>query len=185
MDIEHFLSHGYVFTAPIICSFATTQTILIVCCTGKIGIWVIDVIPLLNRLGNFFLPEKRYAKKLVRGEVAIHNRNMENALNSPSWNWCKHLRRSGAGKEMDELELAYDIGCVLCAATETTSNTLQSFIVAAVLHPDIMAKARKELDDVVGPHRLPAFEDKNNLPYIQAMVYEVFRWLPTTVSVPS
>jgi cytochrome P450 len=85
---------------------------------------------------------------------------------------------------MDKVELAYDVGCVLCAATETTSNTLQSFIVAAVLHPDIMAKARAELDQVVGHNRLPDFEDRATLPYIQAMVYEIFRWLPTTVSPP-
>lgn len=84
---------------------------------------------------------------------------------------------------MDRVELAYDIGCILCAAAETTSNTLQFFIVAAVLHPEVMRKARGEIDRVVGHERLPTFEDKVNLPYIEAVVFEVFRWLPTTVSI--
>lgn len=83
---------------------------------------------------------------------------------------------------MDRVHLAYDIGCVLCAASETTSNTLQFFILAAVLHPDVMAKAREEVDAAVGAERLPEFEDKDKLPYIQAIVHEVMRWLPTTVS---
>lgn len=33
-----------------------------------------------------------------------------------------------------------------------------------------------ELDEVVGTNRLPAFEDRDSLPYINALVKEVFRW---------
>jgi cytochrome P450 len=35
-----------------------------------------------------------------------------------------------------------------------------------------------ELDEVVGPSRLPTWEDEQNLPYIRALIKEVHRWAP-------
>ena len=47
------------------------------------------------------------------------------------------------------------------------------------LYPDAMRKAQAELDVVVGRDRLPTFEDKDNLPYIRAIIKETLRWRPT------
>ena len=44
------------------------------------------------------------------------------------------------------------------------------------LNPEVMAKAQKEIDAVVGRERLPGFADRENLPYINALVKEVFQW---------
>lgn len=33
-----------------------------------------------------------------------------------------------------------------------------------------------EIDSVVGPSRLPSFEDRGKLPYIEAVAKEIFRW---------
>lgn len=46
------------------------------------------------------------------------------------------------------------------------------------LHPEVMRKAQAELDAVVGRDRVPTFGDKDNLPYVQAIVKEVMRWRP-------
>ena len=43
------------------------------------------------------------------------------------------------------------------------------------LHPEVQLKAREELDRVVGLDRLPSFEDEPDLPYITAVLKEVFR----------
>ncbi|KAF8490208.1 cytochrome P450 [Gautieria morchelliformis] len=59
-----------------------------------------------------------------------------------------------------------------------TVNTLHTFILAMVLSPEVQKKAQAELDAVVGPNRLPEFEDRNNLPYINAICKEIFRWHP-------
>jgi cytochrome P450 len=48
------------------------------------------------------------------------------------------------------------------------------------MQPDIQKRAREELDMVVGPDRLPTFEDYDALPYIQAIIMECLRWLPVT-----
>lgn len=46
------------------------------------------------------------------------------------------------------------------------------------LHPEVQAKAQAELDRVVGPDRLPQVADRDSLPYIAAVMREVFRWQP-------
>jgi len=46
---------------------------------------------------------------------------------------------------------------------------------AMALYPDAQKKAQEELDKVIG-NRLPEFNDRPNLPYINAMVKESLRW---------
>ena len=47
-----------------------------------------------------------------------------------------------------------------------------------VCNPKVQRKAQDELDRVVGSHRLPDFEDRKNLPYIEMICKEVHRWQP-------
>jgi len=42
-----------------------------------------------------------------------------------------------------------------------------------------MKKAQKEIDTVVGSHRMPSFEDFDTLPYIRSIVRETLRWHPS------
>ena len=42
-----------------------------------------------------------------------------------------------------------------------------------LLYPDVMRKAQAQIDEVVGRGRLPNAADRDNLPYIRAMVKEV------------
>lgn len=44
-----------------------------------------------------------------------------------------------------------------------------------IQHPEILQKAQKELDSVVGNSRLPTFSDRANLPYVNAVVNETLR----------
>ncbi|KAH7928071.1 cytochrome P450 [Leucogyrophana mollusca] len=59
-----------------------------------------------------------------------------------------------------------------------TSSVLLVFVLAMVLNPTVQERAREELDMVVGRDRLPGFEDRASLPYIEAVVRETFRWQP-------
>jgi hypothetical protein len=53
-----------------------------------------------------------------------------------------------------------------------------TFIVAALLHPEIQKVAQEELDAVTMRERLPTFEDRSRLPFIEAICMEVTRWRP-------
>lgn len=46
------------------------------------------------------------------------------------------------------------------------------------LFPRVQKKAQEELDRVVGPNRLPEFDDIKNIPYLRAVVLEAERWFP-------
>lgn len=52
------------------------------------------------------------------------------------------------------------------------------FVLAMVLCPDVQKRAQAEIDSVIGRDRLPTFEDRASLPYIDAIVRETFRWQP-------
>lgn len=51
-------------------------------------------------------------------------------------------------------------------------------MLAMCMHPDVQAKAQEEIDRVVGKDRLPAFEDRRSLPYVEAVYREVMRLDP-------
>lgn len=68
------------------------------------------------------------------------------------------------------------------AGVETTAGTLLSFVLAcAAFGPNFIPKAREELDRVVGPDRLPTFDDYKDLPYTCAVLAETLRWRPVAV----
>ena len=47
-----------------------------------------------------------------------------------------------------------------------------------MLHPETQRKAQAEIDRVIRNDRLPTLADMSNLPYVEALVKEVFRWNP-------
>jgi cytochrome P450 len=53
-----------------------------------------------------------------------------------------------------------------------------SFFLAAATNPEARRKAQAEIDQVVGRDRLPGFDDRASLPYVEAFCREVMRWRP-------
>lgn len=52
-------------------------------------------------------------------------------------------------------------------------------------HPSAAQRAQSELATIVGPNRLPEFDDEPSLPYIRALIKEIMRWRAITpVAVP-
>jgi len=47
-----------------------------------------------------------------------------------------------------------------------------------VLHPGVQAKAQADIDRVIGKDRLPDFDDRPALPYLDAILRETLRWHP-------
>lgn len=45
-------------------------------------------------------------------------------------------------------------------------------------HPKIQKKAQMEIDSITGGLRLPDFQDRPTMPYIEAMYRELMRWMP-------
>lgn len=45
-----------------------------------------------------------------------------------------------------------------------------------ILYPDVFKRAQEEIDRVVGNSCLPGFSNRDNLPYVNALVKETIRW---------
>ncbi|KAF9241409.1 cytochrome P450 [Melanogaster broomeanus] len=63
-------------------------------------------------------------------------------------------------------------------STHTTSSTLRVFTLAMVENPQVWKRAQEEIDAVIGMDKLPSFDDRASLPYIDAVLRETIRWQP-------
>lgn len=52
------------------------------------------------------------------------------------------------------------------------------FALVMVLYPEVQRRAQEEIDGVVGPDRLPDFNDRPYLPFVEAVLRETLRWHP-------
>ncbi|KAG2120520.1 cytochrome P450 [Suillus discolor] len=95
---------------------------------------------------------------------------------------AENLRRMETQEEVSNPAFESTLKKAATTATmgsyETTSAILMVFVLAMVLYPDVQKRAQAEIDSVVGRERLPTFEDRASLPYIDALVRETFRWQP-------
>ncbi|XP_038045431.1 cytochrome P450 2U1-like [Patiria miniata] len=64
------------------------------------------------------------------------------------------------------------------AGTDTTTNTLMWLLIYMAVHPDVQKAVQKEIDDVIGSDRQPTFEDRNQMPYTNAVLLETLRVRP-------
>ena len=57
-----------------------------------------------------------------------------------------------------------------------TFSTVLTFFAAMTMFPEVQKKAQEELMAIVGPNRLPEYEDESSLPYVRAIAKECLRW---------
>lgn len=61
-----------------------------------------------------------------------------------------------------------------------TVSSMYSLFLALVLFPQVQRRAQVELDLAIGRDRLPTFDDRPRLSYIEALCKELMRWQMVT-----
>ncbi|THU92071.1 cytochrome P450 [Dendrothele bispora CBS 962.96] len=153
----------------------------------------------MNHCGSFFvdyLPCLKYMPAWFPGASFKQKANtwapmVSNLINAP-WKRVKSSMKfnlvpnfdiksinNNLDQDMEEV-IKNCSGVAYFAGTDTTVSLIMSSILVLSHHPEVLEKAHEELDRVIGTSRLPQFQDRDKLPYIQAFIKEVERMYPVT-----
>ncbi|KIJ25480.1 hypothetical protein M422DRAFT_38684 [Sphaerobolus stellatus SS14] len=80
-------------------------------------------------------------------------------------------------------DIKHVAGSMYAAGTDTTMAPIHQLFAVLVVFPNVQHRAQEELDHIIGgadspSFRLPTFNDRPNLPYIEALLKEILRWTP-------
>ncbi|KAI0755470.1 cytochrome P450 [Irpex lacteus] len=138
------------------------------------GAWFVNYIketrPIVLHMMN--MPMRRVWEEMIAGKIAqpsftserLEAASVDGKISARDW-W-----------EIEMTSSQLFVGqCGLGLANDASFQTLQWFIAAMLLNPDVQAKAQNEIDEVVGRDRLPTFADRDALLYVQCVMQEVLR----------
>ncbi|KAL7954630.1 cytochrome P450 [Trichoderma compactum] len=150
----------------------------------------VDLIPSLRHLPDWF-PGTGF-KQMAREARA----NLDASADDP-FDFVKQQMATGTFQESfcskliktfqnDANEIGEDIedaikwtaAVMFAGGADTTVATITAFVLAMIMNPHVQRKAQEEIDNVVGPNRLPTRDDQENLPYVNAIVKESLRYFP-------
>ena len=153
--------------------------------------WAVDLLPFLQYIpegipGTGFKKTAREWKQSIHAVAQIPYKFVQRqmAVGSYTSSYVSRLieqsKSEGAGTltKEDEKAIIWSAASLYGAAADTTVISLTTFTLAMLLFPEVQAKAQKEIDSVIGSDRLPGFEDRESLPYLNAVVKETLRWWP-------
>ncbi|PPQ65600.1 hypothetical protein CVT26_000549 [Gymnopilus dilepis] len=165
------------------------------------GGFLVDLLPALRYVPLWF-PGANFKRKALEWSKTLHDMvdgpyafvKQQMASGSALVSYTSTLLQEKQLTTEEELDLKWSAASLyseegltifsILGAADTTVSALNSFFLALALHPKAMEKAQAEIDSVIGNDRLPTFDDRQNLPYTNALVSEVFRWhtvVPTAV----
>ena len=147
--------------------------------SARVGTWIVDAIPALNKLPKFLAPWKRIGDEYHDFESKFYLENLEDGRKAKGWNWIEQASSMKESSEMSTKELSYVVGIMYEAGSDTTTMAMQSFVLAALTYPDAVKEAQRQFDDIMGD-TFPTFDDRARLPIVEALVKETLRWRPVS-----
>lgn len=155
--------------------------------------WAVDAVPAIKYLPGWF-PGTSYRKTAMElkavneaaAELPYCFAKRQLALRTHRPSYVSDLLQQNMNENGNHLKLApadeeaikWTAVSLYAAGSDSTVAVMQSLILALLIYPEVKQRAQEEIDRVVGIDRLPTFEDRKNLPYVDAIVKEAWRWNP-------
>ncbi|KAM9733082.1 cytochrome P450 2Y3 [Menidia menidia] len=119
-------------------------------------------------------------REFVKTKIQEHKDTLD--LNAPRDYIDCYLIRSEQEKDLATSEFHYEnlvatVMNLFLAGTETTSSTIRYALSVLMKHRNIQEKMQQEIDAVIGRDRAPRLEDRKSLPFSDAVIHEVQRFL--------
>ncbi|KAK7172303.1 hypothetical protein R3I93_004581 [Phoxinus phoxinus] len=129
---------------------------------------------------NTILREIDDIRSFIMNKVKEHEQNLD--FNDPKDFIDCFLNRLNQEKDNHDTEfhknnLMATVLNLFVAGTETTSTTLRYALMLLIKHPHIQGQMQSEIDRVIGRNRVPTMEDRKSLPFTDAVIHEVQRFL--------
>lgn len=139
-------------------------------------------LPLQNRLmlktRQQFDEDVRYMHQIADQLIAERKKRGEQASQTDVLSVMLNARDPVTGEGLDDENIRYQMVTFLIAGHETTSGLLSFAMYELLRHSDVLAKARDEVDRVLG-NSTPRFEHLRQLTYIDQILKETLRLWPT------
>ncbi|EED83484.1 predicted protein, partial [Postia placenta Mad-698-R] len=151
---------------------------------------LVDFFPILKYVPSW-MPGAAYNRDAVKARHVIRQmldvlfdlllKNITSGVYKPSFSsaWIEAVSDNGQLPP----RVAYNIKgaaatlyvgrCTSCFAV-----VLLTLILTMTLHPEVLRKVQEEIGAVVGAERLPELYDRKQLPYLDCVLLEVYRWNP-------
>ncbi|XP_075866072.1 cytochrome P450 2C9-like isoform X2 [Microcebus murinus] len=138
---------------------------------------IIDYLPGIH---NKFLKNVALTKSYILEKIKEHQETLD--VNNPrDFIDCFLIKmeqeKHNSQSEFTMENLVNTVSDLFAAGTETTSTTLRYGLLLLLKHPEVIAKVQEEIDRVIGRQRSPSMQDKSHMPYTDAMVHEIQRYI--------
>ncbi|KAI1080918.1 cytochrome P450 [Whalleya microplaca] len=147
------------------------------------GTLLVDYFPILEKLPERFQPWVKLASDLQKRESKLYRAFLTTLKTQVQEGIAPNcfgaeLMKIQENEEIDDDQAIGILGMLIGAGADAPSSVLQTFFKIMAMNPKALRAAQEELDRVVGPSRMPTWEDEPNLPYLRALIKEVHRWAP-------
>ncbi|KAF9011984.1 cytochrome P450 [Cyathus striatus] len=151
--------------------------------SGTANAFMVDNLPLLRYLWDW-LPGTDFKRKAKYWEqyVAKMPESAFGAMLKVQSKSKEAVYPSLCSRALDRFDNKEHIkntaAAIYAGGTDTTTSALQTFVLAMLQFPDIQRKGQDAVDAATFGKRLPNDSDMGAIPYVDAIVLEVFRWKP-------
>ncbi|XP_032691830.1 cytochrome P450 2C41-like [Lontra canadensis] len=129
---------------------------------------------------NTILKNSVFINNYILEKIKEHEESLE--VNNPRDFIDYFLMKMAQENDNNQLKLTLEnlvnsVSDLFGAGTETTSTTLRYSLLLLLKHPEVAAKVQEEIERVIGRCQSPCMEDRSRMPYMNAVLHEIQRYI--------